>query len=88
MLKLKNSSALSTIDESLPDSSSTVPILSFTSPKIVSINLSCLARIQLTLPLIVLISPLCINNLLGCALFQLGNVFVLNLECTEPNLET
>ena len=78
--KDKNSNALSTIAESLPSSSTISLTLSLSSPKMVAISSFCLARIQFTLPLIVLISPLCINNRLGCARFQLGKVFVLKRE--------
>ena len=40
------------------------------------------ARIQLRLPITVLISPLCAMNRNGCDNGQLGNVFVEKRECT------
>ncbi len=46
------------------------------------------ARIQLRLPRIVLISPLCAMNRYGCASGQDGNVFVENLECTSASAVT
>ena len=41
------------------------------------------ARIQLRLPMTVLISPLCAMKRNGCDSGQLGNVFVENRECTR-----
>ena len=41
------------------------------------------ARIQLTLPISVLISPLWAITRYGCASGQLGNVFVEKRECTS-----
>ena len=43
------------------------------------------ARIQLTLPRSVLISPLCAIIRYGCASSQLGNVFVEKRECTSAS---
>ena len=45
------------------------------------------ARIQLRLPLIVLISPLCAMNRNGWASGQDGKVFVENRECTSASAE-
>src|SRR5581483_3018410 len=45
------------------------------------------ARIQLRLPRIVLISPLCARYRYGCANGQDGNVFVENRECTSASAE-
>ena len=41
-----------------------------------------LASIHPRFPRMVLISPLCANRRKGCARLQVGNVFVLNRECT------
>jgi hypothetical protein len=46
-----------------------------------------LESIQLTLPLIVLISPLWAIKRNGCASFQFGNVFVENLEWIKANAD-
>ena len=78
----KNSSVLSSIAESEP--------LMFTTGRTLSISfcitleniVSSRANIRSTFPLIVFISPLWSINLFGCALSQLGFVFVENLECT------
>ena len=48
---------------------------------------SSLASILSALPLMVFISPLCTMSLFGCALFQLGFVFVENLECTSATAD-
>ncbi len=45
------------------------------------------ARIQLRLPITVLISPLCAMNRNGCASGQLGNVLVEKRECTTASAE-
>ncbi|CNL92329.1 Uncharacterised protein [Mycobacterium tuberculosis] len=43
------------------------------------------ARIQFSLPVTVLISPLCAIRRNGCASGQDGKVFVENRECTMPS---
>ena len=43
------------------------------------------ARIQFSLPVTVLISPLCAMRRNGCASGHDGKVFVENRECTMPN---
>ena len=77
-----NSSALSSMAESEPEvliAGRTLCSSPFNAPDSI---VSSLARILSALPRIVLISPLCTINRFGCALCQLGAVFVLNLECT------
>ena len=50
-------------------------------------SIASLARIQLRLPLIVLISPLCATYRYGWASGQDGNVLVENLEWTRASAE-
>ena len=58
------------------------------SPGIRSLSRSASrARIQLRLPITVLISPLCAMNRNGWASGQLGNVFVEKRECTTAIAE-
>ena len=83
----------SKLAESLADSSRTGSSRSRPRPSASrSINSVCSsasrARIQLRLPLIVLISPLCAVNRNGWASGQDGNVFVENRECTSASAET
>ena len=69
------------MEESLPLSSITGQIFDTSSNSGV-ITSRLLAFIQLTLPRMVLISPLCTRKRLGCARSQLGKVLVENRECT------
>src|SRR6266702_2218389 len=72
----RNSTALSSVDESLPFGVMTGYTLLMFSPKTGLSSSDCRAFIQLTLPRMVLISPLWAMYRYGCASFQLGNVFV------------
>ena len=55
------------------------------SPKSSDASCDSRARIQLTLPRSVLISPLCAIMRYGCASSQLGNVFVEKREWTSAS---
>ena len=59
------------------------------SPGITSLDSSASrARIQLRLPITVLISPLWAMNRNGCDSGQLGNVLVEKRECTTPTADS
>ncbi len=71
-----SSSTLSNVAESEPPGRTTGSTLHRSSPKSSDASCDSRARIQLTLPRSVLISPLCAIIRYGCASSQLGNVFV------------
>lgn len=54
-------------------------------PKDVGLDQRLAGRIQFSLPVTVLISPLCAIRRNGCASGQDGKVFVENRECTMPS---
>ncbi|CNH05847.1 Uncharacterised protein [Mycobacterium tuberculosis] len=57
---------------------------SSTDPKMSVLINASRARIQFSLPVTVLISPLCAMRRNGCASGHDGNVFVEKRECTMP----
>ena len=78
----KNSKTLSSEAESdIPGCN--IGEIAFTSPKASLERTLSLACIQPRLPRMVLISPLWANKRNGCARLQVGNVLVLNRECTN-----
>ena len=78
----RNSSVLSIMAESEPAVLTTGSTLCSSLLKYSEDIVSSRASILSAFPRMVLISPLCTIIRLGCALSQLGFVFVLNLECT------
>ena len=82
---VSSSSTLSNIAVSEPPGGSTGSTFFRSSPKSSDASCDSRARIQLTFPRSVLISPLCATMRYGCASSQLGNVFVLKRECTSAS---
>ena len=80
---IRNSSVLSSMEESDPLWSTTGRILSMSSSMTAESMVSSRANIRSTLPRMVLISPLCRMYRLGWARSQLGFVFVENREWTR-----
>ena len=78
----RNSKTLSNDPESEKSGSTIGKRSLMSSPKRSLAATPSRAIIQFLLPRRVLISPLWLMNLLGCALSHDGNVFVENLECT------
>jgi hypothetical protein len=73
---------LSNIAESEPSESITGRMRARSAPKSAERSVASRARIQLTFPRSVLISPLWLMKRYGCARDQDGNVFVENREWT------
>ena len=71
--------------ESDPPGRTTGSTFGRSSPNSSEASCDSRARIQLTLPRSVLISPLCAIMRYGCASSQLGNVFVEKRECTSAS---
>ncbi len=78
-----SSSTSSNIAESLPRSSITGTSFCTSSPNTGARSTGSREAIQRTLPRSVLISPLCATRRYGCALAQLGKVFVEKRWCTS-----
>ena len=83
-LMTKNSNTLSRLAESLMPGW-TMGVICLTSPKASELNTVSRACIHPRLPRMVLISPLCANKRKGWASAHVGNVFVLNRECTSAS---
>ena len=81
----RNSSALSRQAESLCCSLTIGKSFGMSFPNSSDSRRPWRAFIQFTLPLSVLISPLWHTYRYGCASGQVGNVFVLNRECTSAS---
>ncbi len=80
-----SSSTLSSVAVSEPPGRITGSTFCRSSPKSSDASCDSRARIQLTLPRSVLISPLCATIRYGCASSQLGNVFVEKREWTSAS---
>ena len=83
-LIIRNSNTLSKLAESLMPSC-TMGEMSLMSPSASLESTLSLAFIQPRLPRMVLISPLWANKRKGWASDHVGNVFVLNRECTNAS---
>ena len=83
-LIVRNSNTLSRLAESLIPSWMMGEI-SLMSPNASLLSTLSRAFIHPRLPRMVLISPLCANKRNGCASDHVGNVFVLNRECTRAS---
>ena len=83
-LIVRNSNTLSRLAESLMPSS-TMGEISLMSPSASLESTLSRAFIQPRLPRMVLISPLWANKRKGWARLHVGNVFVLNRECTSAS---
>ena len=78
---------MSNVAESEPPGRTTGMTFCRSSPKSSLASCDSRARIQLTLPISVLISPLWQITRYGWASSQLGNVFVEKRECTSASAE-
>ncbi len=80
---MSSSRTLSNVAESDPPGRTIGMTLSRSLPNSSDASSDSRARIQFTLPISVLISPLWAMTRNGCASSQLGNVFVEKRECTR-----
>ncbi len=84
----RNSRTLSNVAVSLPPSRITGSTLFRSSPSTSDFSRPSRARIQLMLPVSVLISPLCATYRYGCASGHDGKVFVLKRWCTSASADS
>ena len=84
----RNSRTLSNVAVSLPPSRMTGSTFCRSSPSTSERSNPSRARIQLMLPVSVLISPLCAMYRYGCASGHEGNVFVLKRWCTSASADS
>ena len=82
-----SSSTLSNVAESEPPGRTTGSTFAMSSPNSAEASCDSRARIQLTLPRSVLISPLWAIIRYGCASSQLGNVLVEKREWTSASAD-